>query len=65
MRTPEDPCRDPASEARDDWEDREPNDWRRRDRDLADTEEHERWVQEQQEGKEVSHDRPRESTTTD
>jgi hypothetical protein len=56
MRTPEDPTRDPASEARDDWEDRETNDWRRRDRDLADTEEHERWVQEQQEGKEVSHD---------
>jgi hypothetical protein len=44
MRTPEDPTRDPASEARDDWEHREPNDWRRRDRDLADTEEHERWV---------------------
>jgi hypothetical protein len=56
MRTPEDPCRDPASEARDDWEDREPNDWRRRDRDLADTEEHERWAQEQQAGKETSHE---------
>jgi hypothetical protein len=44
MRLPEDPTRDPASEARDDWEDREPNDWRRRDRDLAETEDHERFM---------------------
>jgi hypothetical protein len=44
MKTPEDPCRDPASEARDDWEDREPNDGRRRDRDLADAEDHERFM---------------------
>lgn len=42
MTPPEDPTRCYASEARDDWEDREPNDWRRRDRDLADTEDHER-----------------------
>jgi hypothetical protein len=37
MRLPEDPaCDDP--------EDREPHDWRRRDRDLADTEDHERFM---------------------
>ena len=44
MRLPEDPCRCYASEDRDDWEDREPNDWRRRDRDLAETEDHERFM---------------------
>jgi hypothetical protein len=52
----EDPTRDPASEARDDWEDREPNDWRRRDLDLRDSDEHERWMHEQQAGKEAIHD---------
>lgn len=46
MRRREDPCRCYASEDRDDFadrhdpEDREPNDFRRRDRDLRDHEQH-------------------------
>lgn len=44
MKRREDPTRDPASEARDDWADHELNDWRRRDRDPWDTEDHERFL---------------------
>lgn len=47
MNRPEDPCRDPASEDRDDWEDHEPNDWRRRDRDWNDYVAHKSWLESQ------------------